>query len=305
MQLHCLGTAGYHPNESRHTSCYFLPAAGIILDCGSGAFRLAELIRTRSLDVLLSHAHLDHIVGLTFLLDVLYQCERRNCPVETIRVWGEAKKLSAVRDHLLSDLVFPAPIDCQWNAIDQLPSFSVGDSENASEQASVSWRPQQHPGGSVAFRLDWPASRAVDSNNRDHDPASPSKSLVYASDTVGDVSDDHANWSKHADLLMHECYFRNADAAWAEKTGHSWTDRVIEVASKSKPHQLLLTHINPIETVSDPLSDPPSDPLSAPLSDPVGDPVSDPVSDPVEMLQIQEKLTSKVVVAADKMVVEF
>lgn len=277
MQLHCLGTAGYHPNESRHTSCYFLPASGIVLDCGSGAFRLAPLIQTRSLDVLLSHAHLDHTVGLTFLLDVLYQCQQRSSPVDTVRVWGESEKLAAVRDHLLSDLVFPAPIDCQWNAIDQQQSFSVGDPESAAGQATVSWRPQQHPGGSVAFRFEWPKPNSADSKHAGSQPAKPTKTLVYASDTTGDVSDAHARWSAQADLLMHECYFRNADAAWAEKTGHSWTDRVIEVARKSEPLQLLLTHINPIETNQD----------------------------PVELSRIRSHLSCEVLVAADNMVVPF
>ena len=73
MRLHCLGTVGYHPNDSSHTSCYFLPQSGILLDAGTGIFRLAKLIETDSLDVLLSHAHLDHSFGLTFLLDVLFE----------------------------------------------------------------------------------------------------------------------------------------------------------------------------------------------------------------------------------------
>ena len=98
MQLHCLGTAGYHPNEDRHTSCYFLPESGIVLDAGTGLFRLAELIETPTLDIVLSHAHLDHVAGLTFLLDVLYQR-----PVDRLRIWGEKEKLAAIEQHLFSN----------------------------------------------------------------------------------------------------------------------------------------------------------------------------------------------------------
>ena len=257
MHLHCLGTAGYHPNETRHTSCYLLPESGIVLDAGSGAFRLADRIQTDTLDILLSHAHLDHIAGLTFLLDVLYQCEQRSNPVESVRIWGEQAKLEAVQKHLLSDLIFPADLNCSWHPIDDSLNFSIGD-------CNVSWRKQEHPGGSVAYRLDWPN-------------LSPAKRLVYASDTTGDISDAHAEWSRDADVLLHECYFRNDHAAWAEKTGHSWTDRVAEVAGKSKPKHLLLTHINPIQASED----------------------------PVEIDQIQSKLTGKVTLAADKMVIEF
>ena len=62
MKLHVLGTAGYHPNEQRHTACLMLPSEGIILDAGTSFFRTANLIETDSLHVFLSHAHLDHIV---------------------------------------------------------------------------------------------------------------------------------------------------------------------------------------------------------------------------------------------------
>lgn len=226
MKLHCLGTVGYHPNDARHTSCYFLPESGILLDAGSGVFRLAKYIETDTLDVLLSHAHLDHTFGLTFLLDVLF--ERH---VETVRIWGEAAKIDAVKNHLFNELIFPATLDCQWNAIDDLATINIRDTK-------IAWRQQDHPGGSVAYRIDW---------------ESQSKRLVYATDTVGDTTDEHADWCENADLLMHECYFRDEAAEWAIKTGHSWTSRVAEVAAKSNPAKLLLTHINPIETSDDPV----------------------------------------------------
>jgi ribonuclease Z len=225
MRLHCLGTVGYHPNDARHTSCYYLPEPGILLDGGTGAFRLAELIETDTLDVLLSHAHLDHTFGLTFLLDVLF--ER---PVENVRIWGESDKIAAIQDHLFHNLIFPAPLSAEWIPIDDLKEFKIGEVE-------VSWRPQEHPGGSVAYRLDWPEG----------------KRLVYATDTTGDTSAEHAEWSRGADLLMHECYFRDNASEWAIKTGHSWTSRVAEVAAASKPKKLMLTHINPLETSDDPI----------------------------------------------------
>ena len=92
LRLHCLGTAGYHPNATRHTSCYFLPESGIVLDAGSGIFALPPLVETSSLDILLSHAHLDHTLGLTFLLDVLFQLQSDGRPIDRLRIWGEADK---------------------------------------------------------------------------------------------------------------------------------------------------------------------------------------------------------------------
>jgi ribonuclease Z len=229
MEIHCLGTTGYHPCATRQTSCYVLPADGVVLDAGTGLFRLAPLIQTDRLDILLSHAHLDHIVGLTFLLDVLYQR-----PVPTIAVWGEQAKLAAVRTHLFDELIFPAEIPVQWNAIDALATFPIG----TAGEITVDWRPQQHPGGSVAYRLRWP---------------DPSKTLIYATDTVGDTSDACRDWMHGADLLMHECYFRDSQQHWATKTGHCWTSRVAEIARRAEVKQLLLTHINPLASEDDPV----------------------------------------------------
>lgn len=249
MRLHCLGTVGYHPNDHRHTSCYYLPESGIVLDGGTGAFRLTKLIQTDTLDVLLSHAHLDHTFGLTFLLDVLFQR-----PVKKLRIWGEAEKIQVISQHLFHELIFPAPLNADWIAIDDLDEFQIGETR-------VTWRPQDHPGGSVAYRLDWPSG----------------KSLVYATDTSGDTSESHTEWSRDADLLMHECYFRDEAQEWAKKTGHSWTSRVAEVASLSKPRKLLLTHINPLEQSDD----------------------------PIDIESIRARVPSECILAEDELVVEF
>lgn len=220
MKLHCLGTAGYHPNESRHTSCYFLPESGIVLDAGTGIFRLPKLIETETLDIVLTHAHLDHVAGLTFLLDVLHQR-----PVDQVRVWGEAEKLSAIRKHLFSEFVFPVQLDVQWCELDSRASFSVGECE-------IQWRVQEHPGGSLGYRLDW---KGID------------KRLLYLTDTVGDDSPEASRWYAGADLMMHECYFSDQHREWAVKTGHSWSGRVAKIANAAGPKNVLLTHVNPLK----------------------------------------------------------
>lgn len=226
MLLNCLGTVGYHPNAYRHTSSYFLPESGILLDAGTGVFRLAPMIRTEHLDVLLSHAHLDHTFGLTFLLDTLYQR-----PVKNVRVWGESEKLKAIQQHLFHPLMFPAPLSATWCPIDNMNSFNIAD-------AVVSWQLQEHPGGSVAYRIHWPRQ---------------GKTLVYATDTVGDTGSESQDWKAGADLLMHECYFRDSSANWAIKTGHTSTSRLIDVARGCQPKRLLITHINSLDESDDPV----------------------------------------------------
>ncbi len=225
MKLHCLGTAGYHPSETRQTSCYFLPESGIVLDAGSGLFRLPSLIQTDHLDILLSHSHLDHICGLTFLLSVLYQH-----PVQRVRVWGDEAKLAAIKKHLFCESIFPVPLDVQWNRIVPGEAFSLGNDANVVPFALP------HPGGSIGFRIDW-----------------PSASMAYVTDTTADPKADYVPIARGVDLLLHECNFRTSQDEWAIKTGHSSTRRVAETAAAIDAKQTWLVHLNPLETSDDPV----------------------------------------------------
>lgn len=241
MNLHCLGTAGYHPSETRHTSCYVLPGSGVVLDAGTGLFRLAPLMQTRTLDILLSHAHLDHVFGLTFLLGVAHQRSVAGHPIETIRVWGQSNKLDAIQTHLLSDFLFPAPLPIQWNAIDELDAFVIHPIRvdgTPGEPVTVTWRTQTHPGQSVAYRLESGTSPAT-------------RCMVYATDTTGANDQATLAWMSNADLLLHECNFRSDQQEWAEKTGHCWLLKVAEICDQTQPRQVVLTHVDPTDELRD------------------------------------------------------
>ncbi|QDS88368.1 ribonuclease Z [Rosistilla ulvae] len=225
MKLHCLGTAGYHPSETRQTSCYFLPESGIVLDAGAGLFRLPSLIETDHLDILLSHSHLDHICGLTFLLSVVFQR-----PVSEVRVWGEPEKLAAIQSHLFSEAIFPVELDVQWKPVVAGHAFPLaGDS-------MVLPFALEHPGGSVGYRIDW-----------------PDRSMAYVTDTTADPTAEYVPVVRGVDLLLHECNFRASQDEWAIKTGHSSTDRVGRTAAAIAARQTWLVHLNPLETSDDPV----------------------------------------------------
>src|SRR5436190_539479 len=102
MRIVPLGTTGYHANELRETACYLLPESGTLLDAGTGLFRLAQQLTTDELDIFLSHAHLDHVVGLTFLLETL-----RERPMKRVTVHGDGAKLTSIREHLFHRDLFP------------------------------------------------------------------------------------------------------------------------------------------------------------------------------------------------------
>ena len=68
MRLELLGTGGFFPNDRRHTACVLLPEIGVMFDAGTAAYRVPDALQTPDLQIFLSHAHLDHVFGLTVLL---------------------------------------------------------------------------------------------------------------------------------------------------------------------------------------------------------------------------------------------
>ena len=223
MKLVLLGTTGYHPNNRRQTACFMLPEAGIVLDAGTGMFRVREQLATDELDIFLSHAHLDHIVGLTFLFDVLFEKNMRR-----VTVHAQQETIAAVREHLLAPAVFPVELPCDYRPLaGPVPLVGGG---------RLTHFPLEHPGGSTGFRLDWPG-----------------RSLAYVTDTVARPGAEYIAAIRGVDLLVHECYFDDSMQAWAERTGHSSTTGVAQVALEAEVGRLVLVHVNPLLDQHDPI----------------------------------------------------
>ncbi|HAN98121.1 MAG TPA: metal-dependent hydrolase [Planctomycetaceae bacterium] len=223
MRLHFLGTAGYHPNETRHTSCVMLPELGILIDAGTGFFRAREHVELPTLDVFLTHAHLDHTIGLTFLFDLL---QRRDPPAVSVRqvtVHGDAEKLAAIERHLFSPLLFPIKPPCDFRPL-------VGRTKEMKSGAEVRWFPLDHPGGSLGYRIEHQG-----------------KSLAYVTDTTASPGADYVDAIRDVDVLVHECYFADGREDRALLTGHSCATPVAEVARICGARRLYLVHHDPQE----------------------------------------------------------
>src|SRR5689334_3837396 len=134
MKLILLGTGGYFPTSRRHTACVMLPEVGIVLDAGSGMCRIGRYLKAGRLDIFLTHAHLDHISGLTHLVNLI--------PPKVLQhttVHGDATKLAAIREHLFAESIFPVA-----------PPFRfapLADSVSLPNGGTIQYFPLVHPGG--------------------------------------------------------------------------------------------------------------------------------------------------------------
>lgn len=216
MKLFFLGSGGYFPNRRRHTACLMIPELGVVLDAGTAAFEIGKHLQTDRLEIFLSHAHLDHVFGLTCLL-TLYDGD----PGNRIRVHGDPAKLAAVQEHLFSELLFPVAPPCEFVPLEHsvaLPGEGV-----------LRWFPLEHPGGSIGMRLEWPGH-----------------SLAYVTDTTARLDAEYLDAIRGVDLLVHEAYFSDADQQFAQLTGHSCVTEVARVAAEVGARRLILVHSNPL-----------------------------------------------------------
>jgi ribonuclease BN (tRNA processing enzyme) len=215
MNVVLLGSGGYIPTSRRQTSCVVLPEIGIVLDAGTGMCRLGKYLRTERLDIFLSHAHLDHVAGLTYLINVV--------PADVVRntiVHGEAAKLEAIREHLFSELIFPVAPTFRLEPLEGICPLPGG--------GSLSHFTLEHPGGSIGFRLDWPGH-----------------SMAYVTDTIADPKADYVDQIRGVDLLIHEAYFADDSDDLPSITGHSSLNAVVEVAAAAGTGRLVLVHLDP------------------------------------------------------------
>ena len=221
MKLHFLGTTGYHANDTRQTACLMLPEIGVILDAGTGMYRAKSLIETDDLHIFLTHAHLDHVIGLTYLFDIL--AGRKT----NVIVHAAESKIDAIENHLFEPNLFPIRPEFKIVPFDDQPVVLP-------DQSTLTTFPLEHPGGCLGFRIDW-----------------PDKSMAYVTDTTADLEAGYVEAIAEVDTLIHECYFPDGWEDYSKLTGHSCLGPVAAVAAKANVGQVYLVHINPLDEVGD------------------------------------------------------
>ena len=225
-----------------NTACVELrtgTGALLVLDAGTGIRHLGHALLERAhgmpiiADILLSHAHWDHIQGLPFFAP-LFQ------PGHQFTIRGAPGALAGIESALRAQMaaaVFPVSFDA---FLAQVRFRALNEVERGDGYALKTWE-LRHPGGATGYRI------------TDGNPGAPA--LVYISDNeLGNAEgyasaegwrDQLVSFVRGASLLVHDAMYTADEYERHRGWGHSRYEDVVDLALDAGVQRLVLFHHHP------------------------------------------------------------
>jgi ribonuclease BN (tRNA processing enzyme) len=224
-----LGSGGWIPTSRRETCCALIRdgSRALVIDAGTGIHRLVEnreLLRgVERVDIVLTHFHLDHVVGLGYLPAL----ELPEPPV----VWGAGQRLAGTSTEsllrrLLGRPFFSAP----------LTQIASGVREIETDELEVGSFPiatrvqERHAEPTLALRI--------------------GDALTYCTDTAPDPG--NVGFAAGSRVLLHEAWCAQATS---DDGNHSAGGDAGGIAREAGVERLVLIHINPLQDSDEPLAE--------------------------------------------------
>ena len=227
-----LTTARYGGN----TSCVRVTDASgavLVLDAGTGIRSLGlELPSSlRRVDVVLTHLHMDHIVGLGFF-GPLYN------PAMEVHIWGPASATLSLEARLrryLAPPLFPVllrDLPCR------LELHHVGRGRMPIGPFDVHAARVCHPGPTVGYRID--AKEASLAYLPDHEPALGARRFPLDAEWTSGF-----DLAQRVDLLLHDAQYTREEYPRHIGWGHSTIDDALVFARQVRAKHLVPFHHDP------------------------------------------------------------
>lgn len=224
MKVTFLGSNGWIPNQDE-TSCFMVEHKDhlFLLDAGTGTSNLSKyasvLSKYDTITVILSHYHLDHIVGLIYLLPHIKE--------KKLRIYGPGflvydKSTQCILEELLNPTIFSRPLP---NFCNDVQCFDYEGKDFWVDDVFFSVKVQQHSAPSFRITID--------------------NTLIYATDTVFNASEWQDDFSGM--VLLHECW----DITSCENTKHTTLKSLIDGLPKELLDTTYLIHKNPCWTIAE------------------------------------------------------
>ncbi len=237
LEIHFLGTRGTIPIDAKEyeifggaTACTLIKynKQNLILDAGTGLLSLDHYIdctEEQELSILISHPHIDHIIGL-LASRILFN------PKLTINIYGKPKDGRSIKEQIhtmMREPIWPVNSDvytAQVNFIDITENFSIGEFHIIIEES-------YHAGGSTIYR--------IECND---------KKIIYSTDYEIDENSRKflVEFSRNVDFMICDGQFSDTYKEFKKGFGHSSWQDAIQVASEAGCKQMCIFHHDPYST---------------------------------------------------------
>jgi phosphoribosyl 1,2-cyclic phosphodiesterase/CheY-like chemotaxis protein len=232
-----------------NTSCVELVTnSGLrfIFDCGTGIRPLgiemmAKLKPPIKATILLGHTHWDHIQGFPFFTPAFEPGNK----FTVVAPKGMGRSLADVLSGQMEFTYFPVELD-------QLPARiefrELGEGIFDFGGAKLITQFINHPAPCLGYRIE--ADGVILVYQCDHEPyaetlwkegAAPGR----AESVLHEGDRRHANFMRHADLVIHDAQYTPEEYQAKRNWGHSTYEYAVELAAMSDVRQLALTHHDP------------------------------------------------------------
>jgi ribonuclease BN (tRNA processing enzyme) len=212
----------------------------IVLDAGTGVRALGAKLqaeRPPEIHLLLSHLHLDHLVGLGFFRPLF-------ASGMSVHLWGPPSPVDSLADRIsryMSPPLFPVQLsdlqaDVTLHDVPEEP-WQIGNARVTAELVS-------HQGPTLGYR--------IEENGRsltyipDHEPAMGMDLITVEQEWISGF-----HLAEHADVLLHDSQYTAAEYKQRVGWGHSSIEQVVTLARRASVRQLVLFHHDPFHTDAD------------------------------------------------------